>query len=53
MPGRRAAVPSHVWSYDLVQDRTTDGRVYQLGDERSPPWPRCDHHLVGRPVESP
>ena len=27
---RRAEGPNHVWSYDFVQDRTTDGRVYRM-----------------------
>ena len=27
---RRAEVPNHVWSYDFVQDRTTDGLVYRM-----------------------
>jgi putative transposase len=25
----RAERPNHVWSYDLVQDRTHDGRVFR------------------------
>jgi putative transposase len=31
---RRAEGPNHVWSYDFVQDRTTDGRVYRIVDPR-------------------
>ena len=27
---QRAEGPNHVWSYDFVQDRTTDGRVYRM-----------------------
>jgi transposase InsO family protein len=27
---KRAEYPNHVWSYDLVQDRTHDGRVFRI-----------------------
>ena len=27
--GLRSEQPTHVWSYDFVQDRTADGRAYR------------------------